>query len=65
MFNDFLLLFLSVSFAGLSCGFLVAVQYLDKMIIIAANIILLLLNFMVWFLWICKMHYAKNKYIEQ
>jgi len=29
-----------VSFARLSCGFLVAVQYLGKMIIITVNIIL-------------------------
>ena len=46
MFNDFLLLFMPISFAGISCGFLVVVQYLDKMIIITVNVVLLLLNFM-------------------
>jgi len=47
MFNDFLLLFMPVSFAGLLCDFIVVVQYIDIMIIITANIVLLLLNFLV------------------
>ena len=65
MINDFLLLFLPVYFAGLSCGFLVVVQYFDKMIIITANVILLLLNFIVWSLWTSETHYARNKCNEQ